>query len=96
MPSSLEWRLYFESNAKFLVEIPWEQGSDLMPDEVAAIAQSLKEFQVGESSEGKHLFRSGRAIVVAVVEIVLASVRSGIRCSFAKPGVVSDRVSRAP
>ena len=57
MPSSLEWRLYYEENAQSLLEIPWQFGPELTPDETAAIAQSLKEFQAGENSEGKHLIR---------------------------------------
>jgi hypothetical protein len=57
MPSSLEWRLYYEENARSLLEIPWRLGPELTPDETATIAQSLKEFQAGESSEGKHLTR---------------------------------------
>jgi hypothetical protein len=57
MPTSLEWRGYFEENARSLLQIPWEIGPELTPDETAAIAQSLKEFQAGESSEGKHLYR---------------------------------------
>ena len=56
MATSHEWRLYFESNAKSLLVIPWERGAELTPDETAAIAKSLQEFQAGESSEGKHLF----------------------------------------
>src|SRR5436190_14598606 len=56
MPSSLEWRLYFEHNAGSLLDIPWQIGAELTLVEAAAIAQSLKEFQAGESSEGKHLF----------------------------------------
>ncbi len=47
---------YFEENARSLLHIPWESGPELTPDETAAIAQSLKEFQAGESSEGKHLY----------------------------------------
>ena len=57
MPSSLEWRLYYEENARSLLEIPWQLGPELTPEETSAIAQSLKEFQAGENSEGKHLFR---------------------------------------
>jgi len=57
MPSSLEWRQYYEQNDRSLLEIPWHLGAELTPEEKAAIAQSLKEFQAGESSEGKHLFR---------------------------------------
>jgi hypothetical protein len=57
MPSSLEWRLYYEQNARSLLDMPWQIGADLTRDEVVAVAQSLKEFQAGESSEGKHLLR---------------------------------------
>ena len=60
MPSSLEWRRYFESNAGSLLEIPWHLGAELTADETAAIARSLKEFQAGESSEGKHLYRDSQ------------------------------------
>jgi rubrerythrin len=56
MPTSLEWRTYFEENARSLLEIPWDVGAELTSEETAAIAQSLKEFQAGESSEGKHLY----------------------------------------
>jgi len=57
MTSSREWRRYFEQNANSLLEIPWHLGAELTAEETAAIARSLKEFQAGESSEGKHLFR---------------------------------------
>ena len=57
MLSSNEWRLYYEENARSLLDIPWDRGPELTAEEVAAIAQSLREFQAGESSEGKHLFR---------------------------------------
>ncbi len=61
MPSSLKWRLYYEQNARSLLDIPWQLGADLTRDEVVALAQSLKEFQAGESSEGKHLLRYAQA-----------------------------------
>jgi hypothetical protein len=57
MATSLEWRQYYEHNARSLLEIPWQLGAELTPEEKTAIAQSLKEFQAGEHSEGKHLFR---------------------------------------
>jgi hypothetical protein len=60
MPSSQEWHLYFEKNLRSLLDIPWHLGAELTAEETAAIAQSLKEFQVGESSEGKHLFRDAQ------------------------------------
>jgi hypothetical protein len=61
MPSSREWRQYFEENAQSLLEIPWERGAELTPAEIEAVARSVKEFQLGESSEGKHLIGHARA-----------------------------------
>jgi len=58
MPSSRQWRLYCEHNVSSLLEIPWESGADLMPE--ASMAQSLREFQAGESFEGKHLLGYAR------------------------------------
>jgi hypothetical protein len=60
MPTSLEWRQYFEDNAHSLLEIPWHLGPELSPHEITAIAGSLQEFQAGESSEGKHLYQYAR------------------------------------
>jgi len=80
MPSSLEWRLYFEQNARSLLEIPWQREAELTHDETKAIAQSLKEFQAGESSEGKHLFhyaqeyaeRTGDAEYIPAIRLFIA------------------------
>jgi hypothetical protein len=61
MPSSLQWRRYFEHNAQELLEIPWQCGAELSPAEKTAIDKSLCEFQAGESSEGGHLIRYAQA-----------------------------------
>ena len=55
MPTSLEWKSYYVENAASLLEIPWVRGPDLTPAEVRIIAKSLREFQAGESSEGRQL-----------------------------------------
>ena len=52
--TSDEWREYFHQNAGALLPIPWEMGVSLTDGERAAIAASVQEFQLGESSEGKH------------------------------------------
>ena len=53
--SSAEWRAYFEANAAALMEIPWERGAELSVEELKVIAASVQIFQIGESSEGRHL-----------------------------------------
>lgn len=53
--ASTTWRDYFRTNAQCLLEIPWEWGVTLSPAERHAIATSVQEFQLGESSEGRHL-----------------------------------------
>ncbi len=57
MHTSLEWREYYEHNANSLLDIPWDIGSELNDDDRNAIAASVQGFQVGESSEGHHLYR---------------------------------------
>ena len=80
MNTSLQWREYFERNARSLLDIPWGVGGDLGDDERAAIASSLQGFQAGESSEGRNLFRyageyaneSGDHEYVAVIRLFIA------------------------
>jgi len=58
--SSLEWCAYFDANAS-AAEIPWECGAHLTVAERRAVAPSIQEFQLGESSEGRHLHAAARA-----------------------------------
>src|SRR5690348_12246860 len=60
MRTSKQWADYFETNARSLLEIPWHEGAELTAEEIAAVSQSVKEFQAGESSEGRHLFRAAQ------------------------------------
>ena len=52
------WREYFVANTTSLLEIPWGRGAEITAAERHAIASSIQEFQLGESSEGRHLLRS--------------------------------------
>ena len=53
--STQKWLGHFHRNARTLLPIPWEAGADLSPSEKAAITASIQAFQLGESSEGRHL-----------------------------------------
>jgi len=49
-----DWLAYFERNRRQLLPIPWQEGACLTAAERCAIASSIAEFQLGESSEGRH------------------------------------------
>jgi rubrerythrin len=80
MLSSREWLLYYDQNARSLLDVPWHLGAELTQTELAAISESLKEFQAGENSEGKHLLRyaqiyaerTGNADYVAAIRLFIA------------------------
>ena len=61
MRTSTEWLRYFENNAGQLLDIPWDRGEELTPEEIIAVGPSIAEFQRGESGEGRHLIRYARA-----------------------------------
>jgi hypothetical protein len=58
--SSAEWVAYFEANAGRRVPVPWEVGAGVGPAELAAIAGSLRGWQLGETSDGSHLLAAAR------------------------------------
>jgi hypothetical protein len=53
-----DWCTYFARNDATLLDIPWSRGADIAPAELAALAPSLRQFQLGESSEGRNLLRA--------------------------------------
>ncbi len=58
--TSLEWCAYYAANA-VAANVPWTSTVRLTDDERRAIARSVQEFQLGESSEGRHLHSAARA-----------------------------------
>jgi hypothetical protein len=53
--SSAAWIEYFLANLQGLREIPWAQGVGTTSGELAEIADSLRAWQLGETSDGSHL-----------------------------------------
>ena len=61
--SARSWVVYYTLNAVAPRDIDWWLGPDLPADEAAAVAASLQEFQVGESSSGNRLRAAAAAWV---------------------------------
>ncbi len=53
--TSSEWIAYFRANAASPRPLPWWRGAELTPEECAAIGRSLQAWQLGETSDGRHL-----------------------------------------
>jgi hypothetical protein len=53
--SSAEWVAYFQANALNGRGIPWERGAEVTNAERDAICHSLQAWQLGETSDGRHL-----------------------------------------
>jgi len=58
--SSAEWVDYFLTNARQQKPIPWDEPVDLSPAEIAAVIPSLRAWQLGETSDGRHLLAAAR------------------------------------
>ena len=59
-PTTQRWLAHFRRNACTLLPVPWEAGPDLANSDRAAITSSIQAFQLGESSEGRHLMHYAR------------------------------------
>src|SRR5262245_36323231 len=70
--TSEAWIAYFENNHRNLLRLPWERGADWTPDEQAALVASLRDFQLGESSEGNHLRARAEAYASATGDLAYA------------------------
>ncbi len=53
--ASSQWLAHFFANRGGLLDVPWAEAPLITPGERDAIAASIAEFQLGESSEGRHL-----------------------------------------
>ncbi|HEY1603244.1 MAG TPA: ferritin-like domain-containing protein [Pirellulales bacterium] len=57
---SHQWCRYFRRNATQLLEIPWGPDAGITTIECETIADSVREFQLGESAEGRHFVRAAK------------------------------------
>lgn len=77
---SVHWVARFRTNATIPDRIPWTDRPTLGPVERAALARSIQEFQLGESSEGRHLQRAAdRYALTAGDAAYAAAIRLFIR-----------------
>jgi len=51
-----EWKEYFLQNRKHFSDIDFDKEDQLTEEERKAIFSSIQQFQIGENSEGKHLY----------------------------------------
>ncbi|MFL5331055.1 MAG: 4-hydroxy-3-methylbut-2-enyl diphosphate reductase [Gemmataceae bacterium] len=78
--TSAEWLQYYQANAKHLMPIPWQVGAGVTLAELEPIVESLRAWQLGETSEGGHLLaatrkyalRMGDPLFVDVVRMFIA------------------------
>jgi hypothetical protein len=64
LSASAGWLDYFQRNCHELLDVPWERGAEVTAAEVSAIRSSIQGFQLGESSEGRHLMKCARSYAV--------------------------------
>ncbi|MCG8327478.1 MAG: hypothetical protein MI974_07325 [Chitinophagales bacterium] len=57
-----DWFYYFEGNQEHFNHIKWEGDNELTEQEKKIITSSLQQFQKGENSEGKNLYRYAKEL----------------------------------
>jgi hypothetical protein len=58
--TSGQWLAYFRANDANLLPIPWEEGAGVSSPELAEIVDSLRAWQLGETSDGSRLLRAAQ------------------------------------
>lgn len=56
--TSAQWHEHYLKNASSLLEVPWDRGAEITADEKRAIGKSLSAWQLGETSDGRHLMKA--------------------------------------
>ncbi len=58
--TSAQWHEHYHKNAGALLEVPWDLGAEITADEKRAVGKSLAAWQLGETSDGRHLLAAAR------------------------------------
>ncbi len=58
--TSAQWHEHYLKNAQSLLDVPWHRGAELAAGERREIARSLQAWQLGETSDGRHLLAAAR------------------------------------
>ena len=58
--SSGHWYEHYVRNAEALRQAPWQRGAEITAEEKRAIGKSLQAWQLGETSDGRHLLAAAR------------------------------------
>jgi hypothetical protein len=77
--TAAEWVAYFRANLARCRPIPWARGAEVTVAELDAVARSLQAWQLGETSDGRHLraaaaryaVRAGEPDYPAAVELFI-------------------------
>ncbi|HEV3294251.1 MAG TPA: hypothetical protein VG123_35150, partial [Streptosporangiaceae bacterium] len=77
--TTVEWLVYFRANAARTRPVPWGCGAEVTAAELAGVGRSLQAWQLGETSDGRHLraaaaryaARAGDADYPAVIELFI-------------------------
>ena len=56
------WYEYFKSNQDHFAQIDWKENASLTFDERRIITSSIRQFQRGEHSEGKHFLQYAKSM----------------------------------
>ncbi len=53
--TSAQWHEHYLNHAASRLEVPWDRGAEITDEERQAIGRSLAAWQLGETSDGRHL-----------------------------------------
>lgn len=62
--NKFDWLEYFEYNNANLLKLDFNNNNELSSEELELITPSIKSFQIGEGSDGKHLSKVVKSLQI--------------------------------